>query len=65
MAKRNNNMNTRKSKKTMKGGATRKRKLSPALKAWNEKVMRVFREKRKGNPNYRLKDAMKDAKKEG
>jgi hypothetical protein len=48
----------------MKGG-TRKRKLSPALKAWNEKVMRVFREKRKGNPSYRLKDAMKDAKREG
>ena len=61
MAKRSS---TRKTRKTMKGGAgTRKRKLSPALKAWNEKVMHVFREKRKGNPNYRLRDAMKDAKK--
>jgi hypothetical protein len=52
---------TRKNKKNRAG--TKKRKLSPALKAWNEKVMKVFREKRKSNPNYKLMDAMRDAKK--
>ena len=55
------NRNTRKNKKNRAG--TKKRKLSPALKAWNEKVMKVFREKRKSNPNYKLMDAMRDAKK--
>jgi len=52
---------TRKMKKER--NATKKRKLSPALKAWNDKVMKVFREKRKSNPNYKLGDAMKEAKK--
>ena len=52
---------TRKMKKSR--NVTKKRKLSPALKAWNEKVMKVFREKRKSNPNYKLGDAMRDAKK--
>ena len=51
---------TRKNSKKSKKGT---RKLSPALKAWNEKVMKVFREKRKTNPNYKLMDAMKEAKK--
>ena len=40
-----------------------KRKLSPALKAWNEKVMAIYREMKKKNPNIRLMDAMKEAKK--
>jgi len=53
----------RKSRRRQNGGAKKTRKLSPALKAWNEKVMKVFREKRKSNPNYKLKDAMRDAKK--
>jgi hypothetical protein len=57
MAKRSN---TRKSNKKSKKGT---RKLSPALKAWNEKVMKVFREKRKTNPNFKLMDAMREAKK--
>ena len=51
---------------TRKGGKKGRkgtRKLSPALKAWNEKVMKVFREKRKSNPSYKLMDAMRDAKK--
>jgi hypothetical protein len=54
----------RKSRKASKGSKGRKsRKLSPALREWNRKVMEVFREKRKSNPNYKLRDAMKDAKK--
>uniref|UniRef100_A0A6C0L6E2 Uncharacterized protein n=1 Tax=viral metagenome TaxID=1070528 RepID=A0A6C0L6E2_9ZZZZ len=42
---------------------TTKRKLSPGLKAWNEKVMKHFRKGReqKGK-KYTLKMAMKDAK---
>jgi hypothetical protein len=54
----------RKERKERKG--TRKagrRGLSPALREWNRKVMDMFRAKRKNNPNYRLKDAMRDAKK--
>ncbi len=47
-------------KGTRKAG---RRSLSPALREWNRKVMEVFRAKRKNNPNYRLMDAMKDAKK--
>jgi hypothetical protein len=57
MAKR---ANTRKMRKS---GSRKTRKLSPKLKAWNEKVMKVFREKRRTNPNYKLMDAMKEAKK--
>lgn len=56
MAKRSS---TRKSKSSRKGT----RKLSPALKEWNRKVMEQFRAGRKRNPNYKLRDAMKDAKK--
>lgn len=58
MSKRNSG--TRKASKKSKKGT---RKLSPGLKAWNEKVMKVFREKRKTNPSYKLMDAMKEAKK--
>jgi hypothetical protein len=47
-----------------KSAGTRKRKLSPALKAWNEKVMKKYREMKKKNPNTKLGDAMKAAKKE-
>jgi hypothetical protein len=54
---------TRKAGKTAKAG-TRKRKLSPALKAWNEKVMKIYREMKKKNPNTKLGDAMKAAKKQ-
>jgi indole-3-glycerol phosphate synthase len=45
--------------------ATRKgnRTLSPALKKWNEKVMKVYREMKKKDPSTRLGDAMKAAKK--
>jgi hypothetical protein len=48
-----------KSKGTRKG----KRTLSPALKKWNDKVMKVYREMKKKNPSYKLGDAMKAAKK--
>jgi len=56
-------------RKVSKGGKksakkTAKRKLSPALKAWNEKVMKKYREMKKTNPNVKLGDAMKAAKKE-
>ena len=47
--------------KTSKGKKTRK--LSPALKAWNEKVMTLYREMKKKNPDTKLGDAMKAAKK--
>jgi hypothetical protein len=46
-----------------KKGGKKSRKLSPKLREWNQRVMAAFREGRKKNPNYKLKDAMKDAKK--
>jgi hypothetical protein len=49
-----------KAKASRKG---KKRTLSPALKEWNRKVMEVYREMKKKNPNTRLMDAMKEAKK--
>ena len=51
--------------KATKAKATRKgkRTLSPALKKWNEKVMKVYREMKKKDPSTRLGDAMKAAKK--
>jgi hypothetical protein len=57
---------TRKVKSTKKAAGTRKgkRTLSPALKAWNEKVMKVYRAMKAKNPNTKLGDAMKAAKKE-
>jgi hypothetical protein len=51
---------SKKAKKTSKGKKTRK--LSPALKAWNEKVMTLYREMKKKNPDTKLGDAMKAAK---
>ena len=51
------------SKKAKKGTRKGKRALSPALKEWNEKVMNVYRELKKNNPNTKLGDAMKEAKK--
>lgn len=56
MAKR---ANTRKNRKA---GNRKTRKMSPKMKAWNEKVMKVFREKRKSNPSYKLGQAMREAK---
>ena len=50
----------RKAKASRKG---KKRTLSPALKEWNRKVMEVYREMKKKNPNTRLMEAMKEAKK--
>ena len=52
---------TRKAPKKGKKGT---RKLSPALKAWNEKVMKLYREMKKRNPSTKLGDAMKAAKKQ-
>jgi hypothetical protein len=42
-----------------------KRKLSPALKEWNMRVMTLYREMKKKNPKTRLMDAMRAAKKQG
>lgn len=50
-------------RKVAKKGKKGTRKLSPALREWNRKVMEMFRAKRKSNPNYKLMDAMRDAKK--
>ncbi len=58
-ATRKMNGGARKTRK-MAGG---KRKLSPALKAWNKKVMEMYRTMKKKNPNTKLKDAMRAAKK--
>jgi len=52
---------TRKAAKAKKAGK-KTRKLSPALKAWNEKVMKLYREMKKNNPDTKLGDAMKAAK---
>jgi hypothetical protein len=30
---------------------------------WNKRVMKIYNEKKKSNPNYKLGDAMKEAKK--
>jgi len=54
---------TRKNMGKAKGTRKGKRTLSPALKAWNEKVMKVYREMKKKDPNTRLGEAMKRAKK--
>ena len=60
---RKNKMSNRMNKKnkTRKGG---KRTLSPKLKAWNQKVMTVYRREKAKNKNYKLGDAMRQAKKE-
>lgn len=59
--------NTRKMEKSKKSKAKKgksSRKLSPALKAWNEKVMKKYREMKARNPATKLGDAMKAAKKD-
>jgi hypothetical protein len=56
MAKR---VQTRKAGKKGRKGT---RKLSPALKQWNEKVMKLYREMKRKDPKVRLGDAMKAAK---
>ena len=43
------------SRKTMRGGA------SSARKEWTSKVMSVYKDMKKSNPNVRLGDAMKKA----
>jgi hypothetical protein len=53
---------TRKVKRSGKKGT---RKLSPALKMWNEKVMKHFKKGRSTRgKSYTLKMAMRDAKKD-
>jgi hypothetical protein len=47
----------------MEGGKRKTRKLSPALKEWNRRVMEVYREMKKRNPATKLGDAMREAKK--
>ena len=55
---------TRKANKNMSPPMTGgKRKLSPVLKKWNQHVMEVYRKMKKTNKNYKLRDAMKAAKK--
>ncbi len=56
-----NRKETRKQRK-QEGG---KRKLSPALREWNMRVMTLYREMKKKNPATKLKDAMRAAKKQG
>jgi len=54
------NRNAKKgTRKVMKGG---KRTLSPGLKAWNQKVMKKYREMKAKNPDVRLGDAMRALK---
>ncbi len=68
MAKRNTRKNGEMNGEMMGGKRKRKggkktRKLSPALKEWNQKVMKIYREMKAKNPKVRLMDAMKEAKK--
>lgn len=51
-------------RKVSKKAGKKTRKLSPKLKAWNEKVMKIYREMKAKNPATRLGDAMKAAKKQ-
>lgn len=39
----------------------KKRRISKGASAWNKKVMEVYREMKRKNPNIRLGDAMKEA----
>ena len=70
MAKRNATRKVskveKKSRKAGKGskGGKKTRKLSPKLREWNEKVMKLYREMKKKNPETRLGDAMKAAKRQ-
>ena len=57
-------INTKNTKNTTRRAqAGGKRKLSPTLKKWNQHVMEVYRKMKKTNKNYKLRDAMKAAKK--
>lgn len=63
MAKQNM---TRKSKKTERKNRKETRKQDGGKRkqtAWMKKVMETYREMKKRNPNTRLGDAMKEAKK--
>jgi hypothetical protein len=51
-------------KKAGKKGRKGTRKLSPALKMWNEKVMKLYHEMKRKDPKVRLGDAMRAAKKQ-
>lgn len=69
MAKKSRGAATRKQakgRKGVKGAKGRKgtRKLSPALREWNRKVMEKFREMRKNDPTVKLRDAMMAAKRD-
>lgn len=50
-------------RKSSKKGGKKTRKLSPKLKAWNERVMKLYREMKRKDPNTKLGDAMRAAKK--
>lgn len=64
MVKKSRGAATRKAQKTRKAAKGRKgtRKLSPALRDWNKRVMEKFRELRAKNPEAKLRDAMKALK---
>jgi stalled ribosome alternative rescue factor ArfA len=47
-----------------KAKGTKKRQLSPALKEWNKRVMEKYREMKAKNPETKLRDAMKAAKRD-
>ncbi len=63
MATRKVNRKSRKASRKANVTVGGKRKLSPALRAWNKKVMEVYRELKRKNPATKLRDAMKEAKK--
>ena len=51
----------------MEGGkrkGRKTRKLSPALAAWNKRVMEIDHDMKKRNPATKLMDAMKEAKRQ-
>jgi len=63
MAKSTRKVQKQKAPKVKKATRKGKRTLSPALKAWNDKVMKVYREMKAKDPKTKLGDAMKAAKK--
>lgn len=52
---------SRKNSRKASRKAARKTRKSGGASAWNKKVMEVYREMKRKNPNTRLGDAMKEA----
>ena len=49
------------SRKHSRKSTHKKRRISKGASSWNKKVMEVYREMKRKNPNTKLGDAMKEA----